>query len=95
LAGNFAETGAERDVNVSAEDFVRAWQTSSSVAEAAAKIGFTGPTAKSHASWRAVRLRREGIPLKKMRSGRIKLNIGDLKRLAIELGGNGKVDGAA
>lgn len=71
----------KRNYNVSAEDFVRAWNESSSVQEVADRLGMPKPIA--HA--RACNYRRKGIPIKPMRRQyRRKLDIPALQRLAKE-----------
>jgi len=64
---------------VSAEDFVRTWQASSSLAEAADSLGM--PT--TSVSTRAVNYRKKGIDLKKFRRGG-QLNVASLKKIAAE-----------
>lgn len=54
-----------RSMPVDSEDFVRAWQTSESVAEVAEKMSMS----KLGASVKASHLRRAGVPLKKYRTG--------------------------
>lgn len=54
-----------RTIAVDSEEFVRAWQTSESVAEVATRLSMS----KLSASVKASHLRRAGVPLKKFRTG--------------------------
>jgi hypothetical protein len=67
----------------SAEDFVRAWQTSSSIAEVARAVGGNEKSIQSRAS----RLRKRGVPLKYMHNGGCvkPLDVAALATLAKEL----------
>lgn len=52
--------------HASAEDFVRAWQSSSSLAEVAEKLGST----TNNVNQRGYVLRKKGVELKSMKPGR-------------------------
>jgi len=69
--------------SVSAEEFVRAWQTSSELPEVARKTGLRPESVRA----RAQRFRKKGVPLKKLgaRGGRPATDWAALKRLAEEL----------
>jgi biotin operon repressor len=54
-----------RSVTVDPEEFVKAWQTAVSVNEVADRLGIS----KLGASVKASHLRKEGVPLKKFRTG--------------------------
>jgi len=64
---------------VSAEDFIRTWQASSSLAEAADSLGMQ----TTSVSTRATNYRKKGIDLKKFRRGG-RLDVALLKRVAAE-----------
>jgi hypothetical protein len=61
---------------VSPEDFIEAWQSSSTCAEVTAKTGLNAAAARS----RAYFYRQRGLPLKLMRTGREALDIVNLKK---------------
>lgn len=68
-----------------AEEFIRIWQTSDSVIEAAEKLGISANAARSQAS----RLRRKGIPLILGPGGRDRIeDYGKLRELAEKLSEN-------
>ena len=73
---------------MSAEEFVRAWQAAANIDEVCAASG----TKAANAYLRAARFRKLGIPLKRFGSWKQKsaAEVETLKKLAIELGGNGK-----
>ena len=64
--------------SVSAEQFIRYWQVSATLEEAAARCG----TPVRHATSRAVRYRRLGIQLKKFARGRRRWDAAKLAQLA-------------
>ena len=66
---------------ITAEDFVRAWQTSATVEEVSRKLDITVGGARV----RATDLRNRGIPLKIMPGGRRKIDIAALAKLANDL----------
>ena len=66
-------------VRNSAEDFIRVWQGSESVQEAADKLGITKESAGQRASHYRSQL---GIQLKKMSKGAAKLDVAALQALA-------------
>ena len=70
---------------ISAEDFIRAWQTSGTPAEAAEKLGRNGTTGITS---RACVYRKKGIPLKKMHVGARLINLAPLIELAESLSGD-------
>ncbi len=67
--------------NISAEDFVRTWQGSTSLADVCAKLGYKGLGAAT----RAANYRKKGIALKKFPSNRAGLDVAKLKELAKSL----------
>lgn len=68
---------------VTAEQFIRVWQTSSSPVEVSKRLDMT----YSSVNARAADYRKKGIPLKSFKHNRsvLKLNIDELKQLASEL----------
>jgi len=67
-------------VNVSAEDFVRAWQVSSNVSEVATRTGLS----KVACTGRAQQMRKHNVPLKKF--GRAtKVDYDAMRELAVSL----------
>lgn len=64
----------------SAEDFVKAWQASTSHKEVARKCGIK-PSTAAHRAWA---LRKRGIKLKRFTPSRVRLDIPKLARLAGE-----------
>jgi len=67
----------ERRAPVSAEEFVRIWQTSSSLAEIARLVG----ASSACASERAMNYRKRGIHLKKFNIGRAPLDVAALNEV--------------
>ena len=67
--------------HVTAEEFVRIWQSSETTAEVAEKTGLK----KSGVSNRASRFKTKGIPLKDMRNDSRGLDVQNLKALAKKL----------
>jgi hypothetical protein len=77
----FREATMSKKSSVSAEDFVRAWQQSESVAEVVEKTGST----VAAVYMRAKTYRKRGIALKTFRPRTDKLDVQALQKLAAEL----------
>jgi len=67
----------KRAARVSAETFVRAWMTSSSIPEVSKKTGLTSGACVS----RAIQLRRKGVRLPRFRRGKKGLDVAGLNAL--------------
>lgn len=67
-------------MSLKAEEFVKIWQSSKTIDEAAKKAKVT----KIYASYKAHMLRKKGIALKKFGSGAGKLNIKELQKICEE-----------
>ena len=69
-----------RQYGVTPEQFVVIWETSDSLAQAAARLGMPPGVASARAS----RYRRLGVNLKRFRGGGLKMDIDALRRLIRE-----------
>ncbi len=76
-------TTEENRMHVSADEFVKIWQTSSTGKEVANRVG----SSLNAVVVRAYQLRRLGVPLKRMKSAGERLDIPTLKALAESLNG--------
>lgn len=74
---------AEKKDRVSLEDFIKAWESSTDVAEASTKTGLKPTSLMARAS----KLRTDGVPLKLMQRGASKLDIGKAKEFLANLRG--------
>lgn len=84
VSGAVETAKPEREARVSLEQFVKAWESSDSVAQVAAKTKLKATSVQARAS----KYRGLGIPLKEMpRGGGAKLNVNEAQELLAKLRG--------